>query len=298
MTRCPHALAGALIAVAALLAGPSPLHAQGAGPAACIDRARSCLAALDFACAEAELAAARDDVAGLPDDVKVQLLALSAQTALATGRQADGARHLRALLDLAPAFEPAPGAWPASWHAELARAREAMPDRAAPDVELERPADATAGSPCRVTARVSDRSGVGEVALVVAREAGGEPVRVPMTTTDGRTWSAEVPAPVLLPPGIAFAVEAFDLKGNGPARAPAGGGLARVPVRPAPPPPPPPPPPKPPLVRQWWLWTIVGGVVVAGAATTAYFLWPRDSGNGSSAPGPGHVNVGFEWSSR
>lgn len=276
-------------AVLAIVLFPAPALARGPTPAERLERARACYAALDFGCAERELSAAREGLSGLAGPQAVQVLALSAQVALATGRRQDAVRHLGALLEREPRFEPPPGAWPSGWLAELARARAVMPDVTPPEVAIDPVPPATARGAVRVSASVADPSGVGEVVLVID----GGP-RLPMVTSDGRRWSAEVPAHLVDVPGFAVRVEARDSKGNGPSTS----APTRVEVRPAaataafPSPPAPPVP----LVRQWWFWTVVSGVAVAGTATLAYFLWPRGS-DGAEPPGPGRVNVGFRWSS-
>jgi hypothetical protein len=275
----------------ALLLSLVPVPGAGQEDAAALGlkRARACQAALDYRCAEEELAGVREHVADLAPEVRITVFRLSAETALASGRKADADGHLQALLVADPRFEPPPGAWPSGWAAELEKVRAAMPDREPPQLVVEAPADLRAGAVAVVHARVSDRSGVGPVVLGIA---GVTPARIAMTTTDGQTWSATVPAPQVRDPALLLWVEAVDLKGNGPARWGGEESPQRVPVGKAPPPPP------PPLVKRWWFWTVIG-VAAAGTGVGIYFLsrMDRSSGGAVGVPGAGRLNVEARWPS-
>jgi hypothetical protein len=254
-----------------------------------LKRARACQSALDYTCAEEELAGIRRHVADLAPEVQITLFRLSAETALASGRKVDADGHLQALLEADPSFEPPPGGWPSGWAAELEKVRATMPDREPPLLVVHMPTDLHTGTVPVVRAHVSDRSGVGPVVLGVG---GTEATRIAMTTTDGQIWSASVPAPQVRNPALLLWVEAMDLKGNGPARWGSEESPQRIPVSNAPPKPP------PPLVKRWWFWTIIG-VAVAGTGVGIYFLsrMNRASGGSDGVPGAGRLNVEARWPS-
>jgi hypothetical protein len=272
------------LAALVVLAAP-PAGGAGLDAPARLERARVCRAALDFACAEEELAAARAGLGDLPPEVRVEVLVLSAETALSTGRRADAEAHLRGLLDLRPDWVPAAGSWPSGWVAALERVRDSLPDRLPPSLDANLPGDACAGRSAVVGVRARDRSGMGPVVLVLP---GPPPVRIPMTTSDGETWTATVPAERVAEPGVPFWIEAFDLAGNGPAT---WGGPDRprtLPVGPVP------ARPSRPLVRQWWFWTAIGAVA-AGAAVGVYYLARPRAGSSVGVPGPGRIDVEVRW---
>jgi hypothetical protein len=275
----------------ALLLSLIPLPGAGQENAAVLGlkRARACQAALDYPCAEEELAGVRRQVADLAPEMRITVFRLSAETALASGRKADADGHLQALLEADPRFEPPPGAWPSGWAAELEKVRAAMPDREPPLLVVQMPTEVRVGAVAVVRARASDRSGVGPVVLGVG---GIAPARIAMTTTDGQTWSATVPAPQVRDPALLLWVEAVDLKGNGPARWGSEESPLSVPVGKAPPPPP------PPLVKRWWFWTVLG-VAAAGTGVGIYFLsrMDRASGGSGGVPGAGRLNVEARWPS-
>lgn len=270
-----------------ILASP-PAAAQEPDAAGRLKRARACQAALDYDCAEAELAGGRAGLTNLPLGTRLGILRLSAEVALATGRKKDAMNHLKALLEADPLFAPPPGAWPSGWQADLESARAEMPDLQPPDLEVLAPMDLRAGSAANVRVRVSDRSGVGPVVLAVG---GSPPLRIPMTSLDGVAWTATVPAELVTPPVLPLWIEAHDLKGNGPARWGSPVNPERIPVGRALPPPP------PPLVKRWWFWTVLG-VAAAGTGVGIYYLSRIGrSPGGAGSPGPGRLDVEVRWPS-
>ena len=276
-----------LLATLVVLMAACPVGAQEPAPDF-VKRARACAAALDYDCAEAELAVARSRLDSLEVPVKVAIMRLSAETAFATGRKYDAEGHLKALLGLDPEFAPPRGAWPSGWEAALQVVRDAMPDNQPPLMDVEVARNVRAGEPFEVRVRLSDRSGVGRVFLGVGRTS---PIRLPMTTTDGQVWSAVVPGDRVYEPSMDLWLEAVDLKGNGPSRWGSEAEPRQIPVGRAPPPPP------PSLVKQWWFWTVIG-VVAAGAGVGIYYLTRIDRDSAApGASGQGRLGVEVRWPS-
>ena len=245
--------------LATLLCGQIP-------PSGRIDRARVCMAALDYGCAETELSAARQALAALPLDQKRTVPRLSAETALAANREPDARAHLQQLLKADPRFRPSATEWPAPWRSLLEELRAALPDTEPPRLEVRLPVVASAGEPVTITVIATDKSGVGGVTLFVGD------MRAPMTTTDGRHWTATIVAGHVRAPELLLWVEAVDQQGNGPAR----WGSAEAPKTLAVDA----PPQEESVATRWWFWTTIGGVALLGAAAgvTAWALTRDEPG--------------------
>jgi hypothetical protein len=256
-----------------------------------LERARVCMAALDFDCAEAELREARAALATLAGPEAVDVLRLSAEAAFATGRKEAAASHVETLLGIAPDFEPGAKAWPPVWREVLQRLRAALPDRAVPELEVEAPGSAPAGRDLELKVRATDPSGVGGVTIHVD---GTPPRPIPLATADGRTWTGVVPGPLVAEPGLDLWITAFDLKGNGPAEWGTPGSPRRIPVSPVPSRP---PAERPSILTRWWFWTAVG-VVAAGTGVGIWLLARnRGSDKGPTGQTSGTVHVEVQWPS-
>jgi hypothetical protein len=123
--------------------------------------------------------------------------------------------------------------------------------------------------PLRLQATATDKSGVGRIEVILA---GKEDRRLRMVTSDNETWSVILPAQWVRAPRLAFWVEAYDRKGNGPASwgsktAPKTFQVIGEAVIA--------PPEGPPLWKKWWFWTVIGAGLTATAVTT-YLLTSTD----------------------
>jgi hypothetical protein len=223
-----------------------------------LERGRICAEALDYECAEEELAAARPGAEALDEARRTDLWRLSAEVALAEDRSADAVDHLGALLALDPDFTPPPGAWPPPWLAVLRSAHAAAPDRSPPDMELLSAGPARAGEPHEIAVRARDRSGVGGVSAYVQSEVGVREIQ--LSTSDGTIWRASLPPGLVLAPELRFWLEAHDSLGNGPARYGSPDAPRAVTVLP-------PRAEQGSVFERWWFWTAVGAAIVAGSAT-------------------------------
>ena len=252
-------------------------------------RGRICAEALDYACAEDELGAARLGVDTLDEAQRIDLWRLSAEIALAGDKSTEALEHLGALLALDPGFTPPPGTWPPPWLAVLRSARASAPDRSPPDLELRSVGPGREGEPVEIVVHARDRSGVGGVKAFVHTEGG--PKELPLSTSDGLTWRVGVPAGLVRAPVLRYWIEAYDTEGNGPARvgsaeAP---GSARVAPRAA---------EQGSIFSRWWFWTAVGATVAAGsAAAWALTHRPGGDGRGVSAADFNDVEVRLIWPS-
>ncbi len=299
---------------------PAPRGARTAvTPARALARARVCRAALDYPCTERELAAARAGLSALPADSQRDVLALSAEVALAQGRREAADDHLDALLALDPTFEPPLDAWPPAWRARLDAARARAPDRLPPTLTVHLPVAARPGEPVTVEVVAEDASGVSGVSLWLARDApspvgatGGprsadEQARSPretkLATTDGKTWRGTIAGGAVRGPALRLWVTAWDQRGNGPARWGSPEAPKTLPVV-APPKPPGPdeggaPGATPkaergtPLVDRWWFWAAIGAGLAATATGTYLLVRPEGEPRGGTA----NVDVELTWPS-
>jgi hypothetical protein len=119
-------------------------------------------------------------------------------------------------------------------------ARKKPVDQQAPVIAHAPPTTCSADAACVVEARITDASGVFDPTLLY--RAAGKPTyeRVPMTAPDATDlYRAAIPAALLTAGDVEYFVEAFDVQGNGPARAGAEDSPFVLPrLRPATPPPP------------------------------------------------------------
>lgn len=277
----------ALALVLAALAAEPPIP-----PAQRLPRAKLCLDALDYSCAERELAHAREALETFAPADRQEILRLSAETALSEARPDDAKAHLLALLALDPRFDPGPDAWPPAWRAVLDAARRDAPDRLPPELEVEAPTEVDAGKGFELVARARDDSGVGAVTLFVAGR------RLPMATTDNETWRALVPAELVAGDTVGLYVEATDRHGNGPARWMSADKPFRVVVRAETvtlPPPPQRPPDEgsdPSVTETWWFWTAIGAAAIATGVT----VWALTRGaEDEPAVGTSPIAVELQW---
>ena len=250
---------------------PLAAHAAELTAASHLERARVCRAALDVACVEAELAAARANPDGLSAAQRDDLLRLSAEAALAAERLEEARTYVADLLRAQPDFDPDPRAWPGPWRALLADVRASLPDEVAPRVDARAPAAATAGQPIVVRAVVQDPAGIARVELVLTAP---DAVRLAMTDVGANTWEGTIPGELVRGDCVNLVVEAWDRRGNGPGRSAPLGQPHRVviasPVAEA-----------PPIYERWWFWT-AAGVAVAVVATGLIIALDD--------PGPGAVH--------
>jgi hypothetical protein len=257
-----------------------------------LERARVCQAALDFPCAERELAAVRAALASLAAGEQREALQRSAEVALAAERPDDARAHLATLLALAPDFAPGAEAWPPQWRALLDEVRRAAPDRLGPTVvEVRLPVAAPPGRPLEVAVIATDPSGVGRVVLFV----GGEPpLAIVCATEDGRRWVGAVPAERVTGRALRLWAEAHDVGGRGPTRWGSPEAPHVLPV--AAPEPPPALAGETPWYQTWWFWTAVGVGVAAAAGVTAWALTgPED---GAAGPVTGSLALDPQWPQR
>ncbi len=125
--------------------------------------------------------------------------------------------------------------------------------------------------PCAVRAQITDPSGVFDPTLLFRLHGTQAFDRVAMKAVAGEkdVYEGVVPAALVGAGDVDYLIEAFDVEGNGPARA----GTEQAPLmvsRPPPEaPPPPPPPPPPPVVVEEDNTGLIVGVVVAGVAAVA-----------------------------
>ena len=258
-----------------------------------LERAHLCVADLDYLCAERELATARETVEAAAGDLRIEVLRVSAEVALATDRQTDAEAWLDGVLRLDPGYAPPAGAWPTAWREVLERARARLPDTQPPTVEGHLPTNVAAGAPLRVDAVVhDDRSGVAAVTLVVEGRD-GEPLRFAMTAGEQGRWHATVPAELVSGSELALWIVATDRAGNGPASWGGPDAPRRVPIRAAAPP----PAEEESLLEAWWLWTLVG-VGVAGLGVGIYFLATPPTASERSPAGAARLDVGVQWPTR
>ncbi|MFT7623317.1 MAG: hypothetical protein ACI9WU_002500 [Myxococcota bacterium] len=252
-----------------------------------VDRARVCFEAMDFACVERETEQGLGlATASRSREVQSQLLALRVESALAQSLPSADPR-LAELLAVDPGFD-APG-WPTPWLARLKRARAAAPDREPPELSVRLPLTHAAGQPFEVLATTRDRSGTAGVTLFVA----GLPQPLSMTTTNGTSWRAIVPASAAVGDSVALWLEASDQVGNGPTRFGTAEQPRRVHLEQ---PPPKTPPSDDRLVSKWWFWTAIGGAVLVGAAA-GVTVWALSQDDAAAPTGPpaaetGNVRVG------
>ncbi len=235
-----------------------------------VDRARACLNSLDFECAERAFQAVEPRLSALTPALAVEARILGAEAALSLERWTLAEARLLAVLVAQPRFAPPAEAWPPRWREVLEAARQRVPDRSPPRIAADLPAEALLGAPLLVRAGIHDPSGVDRPTLRVGDRA------LVMTSTDGRTFQAVVPAEQVVEPAVTLWIEAHDAFGNGPARSEA----RTIPVSPR-------------VAADegsaWWLWALAGGAVIAGGITAAALL---------SAPEPGAVRLDIVWPTR
>ena len=259
------------------------------GPQQRLARGEVCLAALDFECAEAELAEARKGHEKLSPGERRQVFRLSAETALSLEKRAHARSYLTSLLELSPGFMPRPGAWPKPWLVVLEEARGARPDRDPPQLRVALPMTTPAGKEVVIEVEAIDRSGVGGVTAFSKTGSGVQ--RLVLGTTDGRLWRATLPADRVVGPVLQLWIEATDSKGNGPARWGSAAEPQRIVVvagethEEA-----------PSLVTRWWFWTAIGGAVAAATAVTVYLVTREDEAGvvAPAVPTTGGVQVRFQ----
>lgn len=257
-----------LIGLVALASAQMPPHTR-------LERARVCYEAVDFACAEAELAAARADSGSLTTAQAQTVDRMSAMTALALGKTDEARTHLKALLARQPDFVPAKGAWPAPWRELLEELRGIAPDRLAPTLSVRTPLEITLGQPFEVEVDAEDPSGIGGVTLHLGD--GGQPLA--LATTNGRRWTVRVPGSRVVGSRLELWVVAVDQRGNSASAGSAGAPRIIHVAAPRPEP--------ASVVDTWWFWTAIGGAVLVATATgvTVWLLTKDDPGSGP-AVGP------------
>jgi hypothetical protein len=132
--------------------------------------------------------------------------------------------------------------------AEAAR-RKVPVDTAPPRIEHTPPAACPLDAPCLIEAQITDDSGVFDPTLLFRAAGATTFERAPMQAVVGTPslYRAVLPAALLVAGDVEYLVEAFDVQGNGPARAGSDDAPLRI-VRPVPvvatPPDPPPDPPR------------------------------------------------------
>ena len=240
-----------------------------------LERARLCYSARDLRCAERELLAARALLAAQPLSKQIQVLRLSAETALSNARPADARRHIDALLRLDADFDPGKKAWPPEWRRILEDKRRALPDTRPPELNVSIPLAAEHGKPIVIKATVQDPSGVAHVTMFVAAKP---PVAVPLATTDGKQWTVAVPGDLVAGTEVAVWIEAFDTRGNGPARwgSETRPHRIRVVASEKPPGNGHKPPPSTPVYEKWWFWTAIGAGLAAATTVIYFATLPED----------------------
>jgi tetratricopeptide (TPR) repeat protein len=273
---CVHLIWGGLVA-----------HAQDLAAQQGLERAQICIDALDYECAQQELAKARALSQTLAPEEKARLHELGAVTALSLGEQAAAEEELRKLLELRPDYEPQQGSWPPNWLNVLQRVRKGMPDRRPPRIVApEQVAPGYTGHDWSMRIRVLDPGGVAAVTLFLRVE--GEMKNISLATSDGENWKCTVPAQWVNGEALLYWVEAYDRSGNGPSKHGSidepltlklGEKVSGI---------------HQPVYKKWWFWTAIGGVVAAGGAT--FYLM---SGSGESVPPiqTGNIDVEIQWPS-
>jgi len=249
-------------------------------PRSHLERAKACYAAVDLECAEREAAAARSCVeTETPKELRVGILAMSAQIYFAKRDEARALVFLTQLLELEPSFRPPKGSWPEEWVQELERLRLGAPDREPPVLRAMFPDEVSAHRPLLVRIVAEDRSGVGGVFVHVGEDRG-----ISLVTRDGRTWEGEIPAEWVEGPVLRLWAEATDLEGNGPGLL--GSKEQPIEVRVV-------PEARPKgtsIVKTWWFWTgvtLIVGLGVFGAYELARM--------GKSEGRTGDAEVRLSW---
>jgi hypothetical protein len=234
-----------------------------------LNRARVCMGALDFDCAERALVRVRSSLDLLTPELAREALSFSAEVALSTSRFEEAEQHLLELLLRDPGFKPDQSAWPPRWLAVLEAAKARVPDQDPPRIRVESPGDRLiAGREVVVRAFIEDPSGVERAVLHL------EPnVKIAMTSTGG-PYLGVIAGDRVRPPELRFRVTAYDRYGHGPGRSRT---LVSSVVEPMAAPPPPPPPDDP-VTSTWWFWTIIGAAVAGAAATTAAVVLAPEAG--------------------
>ncbi len=246
-----------------------------------LERARVCLAALDYECADAELAEARALTATATSEQKIATLWASAELSLALGESRAADQHLDGLVAASPAAT-APKAWPSAWQAALQRAHERAPDRSPPTLTPRTSeTEVVAGEDTVLEVDASDKSGVARVRAFVVGANGV--TELPMVTGDSLRWRATIAGSDVMPPVVRYWIEATDRAGNGPARLGSQARPLELPVRDIPV-----AHGDDSILETWWFWTAVG-VVVAGSAVAVGLT--LDDAPSAAAPAFGGVRV-------
>lgn len=231
-------------------------------------RAQGCLSALDFACAEAAYLSLVPRLGDLAPAAAHEARVLGAEVALSTERWPEAERRLLAVLLAEPRFRPAAGAWPPAWLDVLAAAKRHGPDRAPPVLGWASPAEAPAAQALVITARARDPSGIARATLHLDDAA------LTMTSTDGVTFTAVVPADRVRAPALALWLEVADNFDNvARAYGPDAPHVVDISDSGA--------------LRAWWPWALAGGALIAAGVVTGLALsgddgsitvdtvWPR-----------------------
>jgi len=234
--------------------------------------AKVCYDAADFECAERELAEVRKGLDSLDRSDRVTALDLSAVTAFSQDKAGEAEAHIKALLTLAPNFEPK--AWKADWVKVLVRVRGSMPDRTPPVLNVKTPPGPREREPVTFVVMTRDPSGVDRVRLGVKTAEG--PRFFAGETKDRKVWTLTVPPDLVTAGELAVWIEAWDIHGNraewsrlqkptvltvNPSLVPKPQVIVSTPV-----------------YETWWFWTIVG-VGVAGIATAIGVSMAPQSGS-------------------
>jgi hypothetical protein len=100
-------------------------------------------------------------------------------------------------------------------------ARKKAADTTPPAIDHTPPAVCVVEIPCVIEARITDGSGVFDPTLLFRAAGATTFERQPMQATpgDGALFRATLPAVLLVSGDVEYLVEAFDVQGNGPARA-------------------------------------------------------------------------------
>lgn len=244
-----------------------------------IERARICIAGLDFECASIELSACRDMMENEGLETKVLIYRMSAEVALALKDFESAEKFLRLLLELNPEFTPQKGQWPPTWLEILKKAQDSVPDRMPPKVLLEE-VEGKEGEMLEIRVRTEDRSGVGGVKCHIKGKGDFD-----LLTKDGKLWTVTIPKEFVSKPYLEVWLEAYDQLGNGPTMVGDEQSPIKIKVRGN-------REDAKSMLSNWWFWGVMSLAIIGGSVGAYYLL--REGGNSS---GKGIIEVRIEWPS-